>query len=342
MTGLLSGVLLAMLGGMLNGSFTAPMKFTRSWAWENTWLVYSLVGLLFLPFFIALLSVPDLLGVYQSADRRAVALAIIFGFGWGIGSVLFGLGISILGMALGFAIILGLTAALGSLIPLLVLSPESLFTTRGVSVLVGLAIVIVGIVLCAKAGGMKSASESALTENEAQGQRSPYRLGLLICIGSGIFNSMLNLALAFGAPVAETAVRSGATTAASQNAIWALAVSAGAVANVAYTLLLLFKNRSWRRFGEAKGVGGVLLAAVMGVLWMGGISVYGSGAVALGDMGAIMGWPLFMSMVIITGNIWGHVTGEWRQAPRSAMRLNLAGVAVLIIAIAVISIGGSA
>jgi L-rhamnose-H+ transport protein len=335
MTGLLPGILLAMLGGVLNGSFTAPMKFTRGWAWENTWLVYSVVGLLCLPVVIALMSVPDLLSVYQSTDPSAVVLAVVFGFGWGIGSVLFGLGISRLGMALGFAIILGLTAAFGSLIPLVVLSPHELFTTRGLSVLGGLAIVIVGIALCAKAGGMKSGSEAAAHT------RSQYRTGLLFCIGSGIFSSMLNLALAFGAPVAETATRNGATIAAAQNAIWALAVSAGAVANIGYTLLLLFKNQSWGKFAEGRSVGGLLLAAAMGALWMGGISVYGSGAVALGDLGAVMGWPLFMSMVIITGNVWGFATGEWRQTPRAAVRMNLAGVTVLIAAIAVISIGGS-
>ncbi len=79
----------------------------------------------------------------------------------------------------------------------------------------------------------------------------------------------------------------------------------------------------------------------MGVLWMAGVSVYGAGASALGDLGPIIGWPLFMSMVIITGNIWGFATGEWKQGPRAALRVNLAGVALLIVAIIVISVGGT-
>ena len=32
------GILLLILAGAMNGSFTLPMKFTRKWAWENTWL----------------------------------------------------------------------------------------------------------------------------------------------------------------------------------------------------------------------------------------------------------------------------------------------------------------
>ena len=32
------GILLLILAGAMNGSFTLPMKFTKKWAWENTWL----------------------------------------------------------------------------------------------------------------------------------------------------------------------------------------------------------------------------------------------------------------------------------------------------------------
>jgi len=330
---LLPGVLLSVVGGMLNGSFTAPMKFRSNWAWENTWLVYSVIGLLCIPIAIALIFVPDLAAVYRAASPAAVALAMLFGFGWGVGSVLFGLGIHMLGMALGFTIILGLTAALGSLIPLILLSPQALFTAHGASVLTGLAIVVCGINVCAKAGAMKHASSA--------GEGTRFRAGLLICIGSGIFSSMLNLALAFGAPIAKAAVQAGATPSAAQNAIWALAVGAGSLANIGYTLRLLFRNKSWGRFNAAGSGKNILLATAMGILWMAGISVYGAGAAALGGLGPIIGWPLFMSMVIITGNVWGFATGEWKQAPVAALRTNLVGVALLIAAIAVISVGSA-
>jgi L-rhamnose-H+ transport protein len=330
---LLPGLLLGVVGGMLNGSFTAPMKFSSNWAWENSWLIYSVIGLLCIPIAIALIFVPDLVAVYQAASPGAVALAMLFGFGWGVGSVLFGLGIHMLGMALGFAIILGLTAALGSLIPLIVLSPQALFTAHGVSVLVGLAIVVCGIIVCAKAGAMKNASSAS------EGTR--FRAGFLICIGSGIFSSMLNLALAFGAPIAEAAVQAGATPGAAQNAIWALAVGAGSLANIGYSLGLLFRNKSWNRFSTSGSGKNILLATAMGILWMAGVSVYGAGAAALGGLGPVIGWPLFMSTVIITGNVWGFATGEWKQAHPAALRLNLVGVALLIAAIAVISVGSA-
>jgi L-rhamnose-H+ transport protein len=43
------GVTLAMLAGVLNGSFALPMKFMRQWKWEHTWLVYSVVAMVAFP-----------------------------------------------------------------------------------------------------------------------------------------------------------------------------------------------------------------------------------------------------------------------------------------------------
>ncbi len=47
------GLTLVFAGGLLNGSFAAPMKRLSVWRWENIWLVYSIVGLLILPWAIA-------------------------------------------------------------------------------------------------------------------------------------------------------------------------------------------------------------------------------------------------------------------------------------------------
>jgi L-rhamnose-H+ transport protein len=340
-----SGALLAMIGGVMNGSFSVPMKFTEHWTWANTWLIYSVVGMVLIPIGLAVFSVPNLLATYQASSAEALALTALFGFGWGVGSTLFGLGISRLGIALGFSIILGLTAALGALIPLLVLTPHYLGTARGTAILLGLAIVLVGIALCGRAGGLKDAEPSSphgsvTTEGAGHSKFSRYRAGLLICVASGILSSMLNLGLAFGAPIADAAVRTGASATGAQNAVWALAVGAGSVVNIGYTFFLLFRDDSWRAYRAAGSAKNWIASATMGVLWMFGIVVYGAGASSLGDLGTIIGWPLFMATVIVTSNMWGFATGEWRHARPAAVAYNIAGVIVLIAAILVISRAG--
>jgi L-rhamnose-H+ transport protein len=123
-------IVLVMLGGILNGSFAAPLKQMTGWRWENTWLVYAVAGLVIIPWAIAFATVPHLASVYQGSSWSSLIRVALFGFAWGIGSTLFGLGISRVGMALGFAIVLGITACFGSLLPLAVLHPDEMQTSR--------------------------------------------------------------------------------------------------------------------------------------------------------------------------------------------------------------------
>ncbi|MGH9617086.1 MAG: hypothetical protein ACRD28_10130 [Acidobacteriaceae bacterium] len=44
-----SGLGIVALSGILTASFPLPMKFSRAWRWENTWLVYATFALLIIP-----------------------------------------------------------------------------------------------------------------------------------------------------------------------------------------------------------------------------------------------------------------------------------------------------
>jgi L-rhamnose-H+ transport protein len=325
------GIAGVLIGGILNGSFVAPMKKLPSWKWENSWFVYSIAGLLVIPWIAALATVPDLGRVLGGASSAVVWRVLLFGFGWGIGSVLFGLGIARMGLAVGYGLILGLIAPIGTFLPLIVLHPEQLQTTRGISLIVGTAIVIAGIVLCAAAGKLR--------ETGAARPRQGYAMGLLICVLAGIFSPMLNFSFAFGDELQQRALAAGASRDAASNAIWCLCLTAGLIANAGYSALLLQRNGNWRLFGRAPSLywfwGGL-----MGLLCFGSFIVYGAGANALGPLGAVVGWPLFMSMSLITSNTLGWVSGEWKGAPPRAMRYAIAGIAVLIVAITVIALGG--
>lgn len=123
MNGLAMGLLAVIAGAMMQGSFALPQKFVRNWPWEKSWLFYSISGMVLFPWLLVALVVPNPAQAYANAGPGVLALTAIFGAGWGIGSVLFGLGIAALGVALGFAIIISLTAALGALVPMAVLEP---------------------------------------------------------------------------------------------------------------------------------------------------------------------------------------------------------------------------
>ena len=54
------GIAGVLIGGILNGSFVAPMKKLPDWSWENSWLIYSISGLLVIPWIAAIATVPQL------------------------------------------------------------------------------------------------------------------------------------------------------------------------------------------------------------------------------------------------------------------------------------------
>jgi len=333
---LVSGLAIVILAGLIQGSFAAPMKRMSAWRWENSWLLFALSGLILFPWVINFITVPNVLSVYSAVSASTLIKVASFGLLWGAGATLFGLGIARVGLALGFALILGITASFGSLIPMAILHPEQLLLKRGIALIIGTLVMVLGLLLLALAGKTR---EHDLGQGD--GPRSGFTAGLVICIFSGIFSSMMNFSFVFGDELRVRALQSGASNAMAANPIWALTVTGGFVANCVYCVYLLNKNHTWKVFGEGNALVCWLLGLSTGLLWFGGTVLYGTGAASMGALGNIVGWPIFMTLDIIVGLFWGAVSGEWKGASRKALAYNWGGVVVLLLAIAVISAGNA-
>lgn len=329
------GLGLVLLAGLLQSSFAIPYKLVmRTWRWENAWLIYSVAGMAVFPWVLVALTVPGFAGVLHQTSWKTMAAVAVFGFGWGVGSTLCGLALKRVGFALTSAIVLGVTASFGSLLPMTILKPGSLLTRQGYVLMGGLLLVILGIALFAVAGSRR---ERELSPAAEFGGKS-FWSGLVICVMSGIFSPMLNFSFVVGKELQQLTLATGTRPAMASNVVWAIALSAGFFANAGYCVYLLQKNRTWgllaqKRFG-APFWGGALL---MGFLWLAGIVVYGMGAAGLGALGAVVGWPVFMAMGIILNNLIGAMMNEWKGASRSTFFYSLGGIAVLVVAIYVIS-----
>ena len=331
------GVVGVLAGGLLNGSFVAPMKRMRDWRWENSWFLYSVTGLLVIPWVVAYATVPHLDEVFRSSSTTALLEVVLFGLGWGVGSVLFGLGVNRLGLAVGYGIILGLIAPIGTFLPLFVLHRERLWTAQGEALMLGTVVVIVGITFLAVAGRRRERESTTL----APMVKSGFLAGLIICIFAGIFSPMLNFSFVFGQELQTRALSAGAAANMATNAIWSLTLAAGFLVNAGYSVWLLQKNHTWHLFAKVGGAGYWINGTLMGLICFGSFLVYGMGATALGPLGGIVGWPLFMSMSLITSNALGALSGEWAGARRRSYGYSLAGIALLIAAIVIISRGGN-
>lgn len=238
------------------------------------------------------------------------------GFGWGIGSVTFGLGCAYVGDSLAFAIILGLCATLGTAVPMLILSPADAGKRVGIFTWAGIGVVCIGLYLLAKAGANKEKDQQrakAQSRSEAEpliggginseppksSDKEPksFAVGLLICFVSGVFSGLMNVGLTLGGDITDEAAARGASSINKKNLAWALVISSGFIPNGFYSAYLLCKNNTWSNFSKGslnqrlKNVG---LGALMGVLWYSGNFVYGAGASGIGLLGTVVGWPVFM------------------------------------------------
>ncbi len=123
-------------------------------------------------------------------------------------------------------------------------------------------------------------------------------------------------------------------------AIFAVAMSAGFLVNAGYCLYLLRRNRTWNKGLPQDRTRNFLYTVAMGVLWLFGFYLYGVGKTEVGELGGTIGWPIFMTMMVVVANIWGLLTGEWKNADRRAFRYLGAGIAVIIAASLIIAKAG--
>jgi L-rhamnose-H+ transport protein len=341
---LLIGLILVLLSGVLAGSALSPIKFVRKYRFENYWLIYGIVGTVVVPWGLALGTTPHLFAVYSQLPWRVLLLPPAFAFSWGIASMLGGLCVSRIGLSLSYALIIGIGASAGSLVPLLYFSPETLHTPAGHYILLGIVVMLCGLVLVTWAGKQKEAGSAEQAgvpnnhENLAGSPRHHYVAWVLTAVIAGILSAGLNFSFAFGQGVAAAAQAAGASITGATYPVWALAMLGGMIPNLVYPGVLCFRNRSWKLFlsSPRSDVG---LSVSLGVLFMSSTVIYGLGAVRLGFLGTSVGWGIMQIMQIVVGNISGFLTGEWKLVGPGPVRSLIAGITVLVAASVVMAYG---
>jgi L-rhamnose-H+ transport protein len=144
--------------------------------------------------------------------------------------------------------------------------------------------------------------------------------------------------LAFGSPILEAAQKNGGQKLWSPNAAFLPLMLAGGLPNLAYCFYLMRKNSTGKRFREPGSSSHWFLAALMAISWFGSTILYGASTTTLGQLGAVLAWPLFMSLIVITATICGAATGEWKGAGTGPFRMMASAVGVLIAAIFILAL----
>ncbi len=330
------GIVLVVCGGALEGLFSLGVTRTRNWTWENIWGLGSLIALVLVPWPVALLTVPDLFDVFNSVSPRLLLVTFLFGIGWGLGGIFWGKAIAAVGVALGVSLLMGMITIVGSPVPLAIKDPGKLIEPGGLTLLAALAVMVVGVILCAVAGARKDKELSAVAAaRPAQEGSTPFAVGLVFCVLSGVLSAMLNFGLVFGDPIAQAASPPEAQNPFAANAIWALVFTGNYLVNAGYGFWLMFQNRTVGRIVSQSSFTNWFWAFFMGISWPLGVVLFGIGAYKMGEYGAFVGFPMMLLVAILFANLAGAVSGEWRGTSTTTRQVMLAGVIVLFLALAV-------
>ncbi len=324
----LTGIILLLLAGFAQGSFGMGMKNQKPLSWEAFWFIYSLVAMLVIPIIWGAVASTSFFDAIFTTAPDVLVKAIILGFLWGIGGILFGVSVNYVGVSITNGVVMGLAGGLGAIIPLFGIAGATAQPSFPY-VIIGVAIMLIGVAMSAYSGLLRDKEQGATDNGEKKGMA----VGLILVVTSGVLSSLLNIGFEAANPVLANAKAMGMSDAAAAIPPRAVVVFGGLLMNLGYAVYLLCKNKTWGDFTKLNGekVKSITWAKVTGLLWFLPLGLSGIVASSMGELGNVITWPVMLALSLVFGNIWGYVSGEWRGTKKSFTVMS-AAAAVLIVA----------
>ena len=329
---ILAGMGLTVISALANGFFAFFFQKRAVLPLEHMWSLSFLGGYVILPgaiLFLALpgwfLLLPALSGVWP--------LVILFGIGWGIASLFFIHGIDTMGISIGFAIIFGVTIAVGSLIPLGTRWQSVPSAARAV-IIAGILVCVAGVFFSSVAAGKRNVGHT-----KASGGSRGLTSGVLVCVISGALSACANLSFDFAEPLMKESARFGMHPFWASIVRWVPAYISGFTVVLLYSIVKISKNRTWRRFLEKGASKDMRLAGIVAALLMLGQIPYGAGAYYLGNLGTSVGWAGYISLSVVVANVLGFFRGEWKNRTFIGTTFSVIGIAAFVAGVIVIAVG---
>ncbi|MDA3926633.1 MAG: rhamnose/proton symporter RhaT [Kiritimatiellae bacterium] len=336
------GMLLFTLGGLAGAVFALPFKGIKRWSYESYWLFYAIFGLIVFPWFLALVTVPNLMDVLKSAPLTVLGRCFGFGALWGLGGLTWGLMIRYLGIGLGLAIGCGLCSATGTLIPPIVTghAADLVADAGALVVLLGVVCTLIGIAFVGLAGKSKEGELSEEAKKEAVAEFD-FKKGMIVALFSGIASAGMNFGLQGGKVLEEAAVAGGTAVKWQGIPVLVVVLLGGFVVNVTWCLSQNIKNKSMGDYTNKDTPirANIMFAGIAGIIWAMQFVFQKVGEPAMGKDLAYISFAIVMGSAIFFSSLVGVMTGEWKGVGSKTKRLLSSGVAVLLLSFCIISFG---
>ena len=352
------GVLFHFIGGFASGSFYMPYKKVKGWSWESLWIVGGLFSWLIVPPIAAWLTIPGFMDIITSSDSSTLGSTYVMGLLWGIGGLTYGLGVRYLGVALGSSIILGLCSFFGALVPSFYYYfypkegkdtiADLVGNSWGQMVLAGLALCIVGIIICGIAGKKKD-NDLGHSHKDASGSEFYIVKGLILAVISGVLSACFSFGIEAGSAMGEVANENWkAANPLAQgeylfknNVIFVVILWGGLTTNFIWCMILNARNKSFGDYTNTKTpiTKNYLLCALAGTTWFLQFFFYGMGESKMGNNAS--SWILHMSFIILVANMWGILSKEWKGVSKRTNTMIIVGIITIILSVLLVGRGNN-
>lgn len=337
------GIFFHALGGFSAGSFYIPFKRVRNWAWEVYWLVGGVFAWLVAPIFVSLLAVPDLSALLDDITLNMIIWPYVFGVLWGIGGLTFGLTMRYLGMSLGMAMALGLTATFGTLVPPIYFGQAGNLVAHlsGIVTLMGVGVCLIGIFITGRAG-MQKDRELSEDEKKASIEEFDFKKGIWVALFAGIMSACFAFGIAAGKPIAQKAIELGTPVLFSNSPVFIFIMAGGFTTNFIWCVSLSLKNKTFYDYiknnGNTPRLNNYFFSALAGITWYCQFLFYGMGTTQMGKYD-FASWSIHMAFIIVFSNMWGLILREWKGSSKRTIKIIITGLIVLIFSTFVIGVG---
>jgi L-rhamnose-H+ transport protein len=376
------GVIFHWIGGFCSATNFIPFRQIKRWSWEVYWLIQGFAAWIIAPTVLACIFIPNAYGILHTAyatNPKDVMFAFLFGVLWGVGGITFGLAIRYLGIALGYAIALGLCAFFGTLVPpvyhgqIMTLAHQ----TSGQIILVGVFVCLIGVGVNGAAGYSKENEITPEEKIEAGERDYNFGKGIAIAVLAGFMSSFFAFGLDAGKPIGDlTATRLIAAGLSDRLVLKNLPILivvlwGGFVTNFIWSAILIFQNGSIKQFGGEPGINPMRAAHTSGdtlvdfdpldastydrlapaTLFSNYIFAAMAGVIwyfqfffySMGQtkMGKydFSSWTLHMASIIIFATLWGLVLREWHGTSLRTKLLVTCGLLLLVGSTVVVGYG---
>ena len=335
----INGVLYHAVGASGAALCYTPQKKVVGWSWQTYWMAQAFICWFVLPIVVAYLTIPQLSAVLSEAPKYAMQRSFFLGMAYGIGGTAFGIAIRYVGFSLTYAIAVGISCVLGTLLPPLVNGTLStVLRSNGASFLVsGVVMGAIGIAICGIAGRNK---EKDLDQSHNDKKGFSLSKGLPLCILAGILSALYGFSLDQGQPIADVAAKYGAGNF-QQNVIYIFSNTGAFVTTLIYCLYLHNKEKTFDEYATPNAGAlpvNYLMSVLTGLLWYGQFFFYGLGHLRMGNY-KFTSWAIHMIMLVLLSSVAGLAMKEWKNCSPRTKRILVVALLVLLGAILLLTYG---